>query len=57
MARLTSINDLLFPVEAHPVYANIKMQAGERHISVPDKKALINMKTGRVVYDGPANDE
>lgn len=25
MARLTSINDLLFPVEEHPVYANVKM--------------------------------
>lgn len=49
MARLTNINDLLFPVEEHPVYANIKMQSGERHLSVPDKKALINMKTGRVL--------
>lgn len=49
MSRLTRIDDLLFPVKEYPVFANIKTQSSERQIPVPDKKALINTKTNRVL--------
>lgn len=49
MTRLTAINDLLFPVEERPVFTLIETRAGEREISVPNKKALVDMKANRVV--------
>lgn len=48
MPRLTHVDDLLFPVEERPVFVSIKDAAGERRLSVPDKKAIINASNGRV---------
>ncbi len=49
MPRLTDLNDVLFPVKAHPVFVSIKGPSGERRVAVPDKKAIVNCKTDRVL--------
>ena len=49
MQRLTQIDDLLFPVEEHPVFVNINTKSRERVLPVPDKKAIVNAKTDRVL--------
>ncbi len=49
MPRITDINSLLFPVEEHPVFVGIRTESGERRLSVPDKKAIVNAKTSRVL--------
>jgi len=49
MPRLTQIDDLLFPVEEHPVFVNINTKSRERVLPVPDKKAIVNAKTDRVL--------
>ena len=49
MTRLNRIDDLLFPVEEHPVFASIPDPNGERRVAIPDKKAIVNRTTGRVV--------
>jgi len=48
MPRLAHLDDLLFPVEEHPVFVRIQNAAGERWLSVPDKKAIIGVSNGRV---------
>jgi len=45
MPRLTQINDILFPVEEHPVFVHI--QTGSKN--VPGKKAIVNSDTNRVL--------
>lgn len=49
MPRLSQIDDVLFSVEEHPVFVNIRAKSGERRLSVPDKKAIVNAETGRVL--------
>jgi len=47
MARITSINDLMFPVELHPVYTEIKVNGKEKRIEVPNSKIVVNNKSGQ----------
>jgi hypothetical protein len=49
MPRLTNLNDVLFPVEEHPIFAHMMTHAGERQVPVPEKKAIVNRSTGRVL--------
>jgi hypothetical protein len=49
MPRLTNLDDIMFPVEEHPVFVSIPAKSGERHLPVPDKKALVNSESGRVL--------
>ena len=49
MPRLTRIEDVMFPVEEHPVFVNVRTKSGERHLPVPDKKAIVNAKNDRVL--------
>ncbi len=49
MARLTQLEDVLFPVEEHPIFASVKSASGEKRLSIPDKKAIINVDSGRVL--------
>jgi len=49
MPRLTQIDEVLFPVEEHPVFVSVPTESGERRLSVPDKKAIVNKKTNRVL--------
>ena len=49
MPRLTQIDDVLFPVEEYPVFVSVRTESGERRLSVPDKKAIVNTKTNRVL--------
>jgi hypothetical protein len=41
MARITSINDLMFPVREHSISVNVLQDGVERHLPVPGKKALL----------------
>lgn len=49
MPRLTNINDVLFPVDEHPVFASITERGAERKLAVPNKKALVNRNKNRVL--------
>ena len=49
MARLTQLDDVIFPVEEHPVFVSVKTESGEHRLSVPAKKAIINSKSNRVL--------
>ena len=49
MPRLTQLDDVLFPVEEHPIFVSLRTEAGERRLPVPEKKAIVNVKTGRVL--------
>lgn len=49
MPRLTQLNDVLFPVEEHPVFVSVKVGSGERRVPVPEKKAIVNGNSGRVL--------
>jgi hypothetical protein len=49
MPRLSDLNDVLFPVEEHPVFVSIPGPAGERRIEVPYKKAIVHGKVHRVL--------
>ena len=49
MPRLTQLEELLFPVEEHPVFVNVPTKSGERRLSVPDKKAIVNTQNYRVL--------
>lgn len=49
MPRLTNLDDIMFPVEEHPVFVNMSTKSGERCLPVPDKKALVNARSGRVL--------
>jgi len=49
MPRLNQIEDILFPVEEHPVFVSVKKASGEQRLPVPNKKAIINCDTGRVL--------
>lgn len=49
MIRLTQLEDVLFPVEERQVFVSVSTQSGEKLLSVPDKKAIVNKKTNRVL--------
>src|SRR5262245_38157018 len=49
MPRLTTLDDIFFPVEELPIFATRNEQQGERRLSVPSRKALVNRKTGHVL--------
>lgn len=49
MPRLTQLNDVLFPVEEHPVFVVARTKSGERLLPVPDKKGIVNVKSNRVL--------
>jgi hypothetical protein len=49
MPRLNKLDNLLFTVEEHPVFALVKTNGSERHLRVPDKKAIVNVTTQRVL--------
>ena len=49
MPRLTNLDDVLFPVEEHPVFVSMIESSGERRLAVPDKKAIVNRTTRRVL--------
>ena len=43
MPRLTNLKDVLFPVAEHSVFVSVPNGEGERRVSVPEKKAIVNM--------------
>ncbi len=45
MPRLNNLNDLLFPVEEHPVFVEIQEPFGKRQIPVPDKMVIVHGKS------------
>jgi hypothetical protein len=49
MPRLNKLDDVLFPVEEHPVFVNFTDHTGERRLAVPEKKAIVNRNTSRVL--------
>src|SRR5437867_2100921 len=49
MPRLTKINDVLFSVDEHPVFVSVTENGDERRLAVPEKKAIVNRKTSRVL--------
>lgn len=49
MPRLTELDDLLFPVEEHPVFVSYSDESGEKRLQVPEKKAIVNRTTRRVL--------
>lgn len=49
MPRLTQLDDVLFPVEEHPVFVSVKTGSAEKRLPVPEKKAIVNTKSGRVL--------
>ncbi len=49
MPRLTELDDVLFPVEEHPVFVGFIENGCERRLAVPEKKAIVNRTTHRVL--------
>ena len=49
MTRLSHLDDVFFPVQEHPVFASIRNNTGENRIAIPQKKAIVNLKSGKVV--------
>src|SRR5262245_28671354 len=49
MPRLTALDDIMFPVIERPVFVSVETESGERRLAVPEKKALVNPKCGRVL--------
>jgi hypothetical protein len=50
MPRLTKLDDVLFPVQVHPVFASFsEMNGTERRLPVPERKAIVNCLTRRVI--------
>jgi hypothetical protein len=47
--RLSQLKDVLFPVEEHPVFVGLKDESGERRLKVPDRKAIVNGVTFKVL--------
>jgi hypothetical protein len=49
MPRLNKLDDVLFPVEEHPVFVSVTEKGNERRLAVPEKKAIVNRNTSRVL--------
>ena len=47
--RLSQLDEVLFPVEEHPVFVMVEDQSGERRLPAPHKKAIVNLATRRVL--------
>jgi hypothetical protein len=47
--RLNKLEDVLFPVEEHPVFVSVKGTTGEQRLPVPFKKAIVNRNNRRVL--------
>ncbi len=44
MARITDIDDLLFPVELYPVFTEVKINGNISKIKIPNNKIVVNKK-------------
>ena len=49
MPRITKVEDLLFPVEEHPVFVMLPKSSGKQKLQIPNKKAIVNTRTNRVL--------
>lgn len=49
MPRLTKLNEVLFPVEEHPVFVSCTENGKEQRLAVPGKKAIVNRTSHRVL--------
>lgn len=49
MPRLNQLEDILFPIEQHPVFVRAKTDKGERRLSVPHKMAIVAKPSWRVL--------
>ena len=49
MPRLTTLDEVLFPVGEHPVFVSVAEDDGEQRVSVPWKKAVVDGNTRRVL--------
>src|SRR4051812_42666211 len=47
--RLNQLDDVLFPVEEHPVFVMVRNESGERSLAAPNKKAIVNVASQRVL--------
>lgn len=49
MPRLSKLDDVLFPVDEHPVFVKFTDNGTERRLAVPEKKAIVHRNTRRVL--------
>ena len=49
MPRLNALDDLLFPVEMRPVFADMSGAGGERPLFVADKRAIVDLERRRAL--------
>lgn len=49
MPRLTKLDEVLFPVDEHPVFVSFPDPEGQALLPVPEKKAIVHQKTRRVL--------
>jgi hypothetical protein len=49
MPRLNRLDDVLFPVKEHAVFVGVTNGKPEKRLAVPDKKALVDTKSERVL--------
>ncbi|MBK9991055.1 MAG: DUF932 domain-containing protein [Verrucomicrobia bacterium] len=49
MPRITRLNEIMFPVEEHPVFARISEDGFDHDLVIPSKKAIINGRTRKVI--------
>ena len=49
MPRLDKLDDVLFPVDEHPVFVSFTDRTGERRLPVPEKKAIVNRANEHVL--------
>jgi hypothetical protein len=49
MPRLTTLDDISFPVKECPVFTTLRGVEGEQTLEVPESKALVNGRTQRVI--------
>ena len=47
--RLSQLDDVLFPVEEHSVFVMVRNKSGERRLPAPDRKAIVNVASDRVL--------
>jgi len=47
--RLTQLDDVLFPVEECPVFVAVPGEPGNRWLAAPNKKAIVNLASRRVL--------
>jgi hypothetical protein len=49
MPRLAKLDEILFPVEEHPVFVAFSRDGQERQLAVPERKAIVNGRSQRVL--------